>query len=76
LREGIKPMNRMYVHLTTGFEDACTVGARRDINPVVLIINADCLRRSGYEVYKATQSVRLVRFVPPKCIERVELCKR
>uniref|UniRef100_A0A7J2U6T7 Uncharacterized protein n=1 Tax=Ignisphaera aggregans TaxID=334771 RepID=A0A7J2U6T7_9CREN len=51
-------MNRMYVHLTTGFEDACTVGARRDTNPVVLIINADCLRRSGYEVYKATQSVR------------------
>jgi len=76
LREGVKPLNRMFVHLTTVFEDACAVGARRDANPVVLVIDADCLRRSGYKVYKATQSIRLVRFVPPKCIERVELCKR
>jgi putative RNA 2'-phosphotransferase len=59
LREGAKPMNRMFVHLTTVFEDACTVGARRDSNPVVLVIDADCLRRSGYEVYKATHSVRV-----------------
>jgi len=73
LAEGVKPMNRRFVHLTTDFEEACRVGARHG-KPVVLQIDVDCLRREGIEVLEASHVVKLVAYVPPKCISRVISC--
>ena len=73
-REGIRPMKRYYVHLSTSFEDACIVGKRRSSEPVVLVIDANCVREYGIKILIATQLVRLVEYVPVSCIKDVKRC--
>ncbi|WP_367834421.1 RNA 2'-phosphotransferase [Vulcanisaeta sp. JCM 16159] len=69
MREGIKPMNRKYVHLVLDPRDAYEVAIRHGDDVVILRINADCLRKDGYQVLIATDRIRLVDYVPPHCIE-------
>ncbi|AFK21703.1 RNA 2'-phosphotransferase [Pyrococcus sp. ST04] len=71
LREGLKPMKRQFVHLSTTYDDAYLTGRRHGSDVVVLLIDAECLRRKGYQVYKAGRRVRIVRHVPPECIVEV-----
>ena len=52
LREGVLPMRRRYVHLAVDVETAC-LNARRRPRPVVLAVDAECLRRRGYRIYAA-----------------------
>jgi len=73
LREGILPMKRRYVHLAVDVETACLNAARRP-RPVVLAVDAQCLRRRGYRVYIASHKIRLVQYVPPECIEKKVTC--
>jgi len=73
LREGILPMKRRYVHLAVDVETACLNAARRP-RPVVLAVNAQCLRRRGYRVYIASHKIRLVQYVPPECVEKIVTC--
>ena len=68
LREGLKPMKRQFVHLTTSRSEALETGRRHGRNVVLLIIDADCLRRKGLKIYRAGKNVRLVEKVPPDCI--------
>jgi len=68
LREGLKPMKRQFVHLTTSRKEAFETGRRHGKDVVLLIIDADCLRRKGLKVYKAGKNVRTIREVPPECI--------
>jgi len=68
LREGIKPMNRAMVHLTTSIQDAIEVAMRKGREAVVLEIDADELRREGIKVYKASDRVYVVAYVPPVAI--------
>ena len=75
LREGIKPMRRMFVHLTTSIRDACEVGRRHSSNPIVLVVDCECLRRHGIEIYTASHSIKLAKYVPPRCIIRIENCR-
>ena len=75
LREGIKPIKRQYVHLSISLEDACDVGRRHGSRPVVLIVSADCLRRSGFKILCAGKNVRLVDYVPPRCIDKYHECR-
>ncbi len=72
LSEGIRPMKRMYVHLSSNFNDAIEVAGRHGNRIVVLIINADKLRAHGLKIFKAGKSVYLVKYVPPNCIEGIE----
>jgi len=71
-REGIKPMKRKYVHLSVNFSDAVEVGRRHGGKTVILVIDAECLRRKGHKVLYASEKVRLTDLVPPDCILRVE----
>jgi len=75
LKEGIKPMNRHYVHLTLNIDDACTVGKRHGDDVVVLLVDAWCVRSQGIDILIASRQVRLVSYVPPQCIKRVLSCK-
>lgn len=68
LREGLKPMKRQFVHLSTSRSEALETGRRHERDVVLLIIDADCLRRKGLKVYKAGKNVRIVEKVPPECI--------
>jgi len=74
LREGIKPMRRKYVHLTLEVEDACEVAKRHGMNAVVLVVDAECLRKKGVKVHIASNNIRVVRYVPLECIKSVVKC--
>ena len=68
LGEGLKPMKRQFVHLTTSKSEAIETGRRHGRDVVLLVINADCLRRKGLRIYRAGKNVRIVEKVPPDCI--------
>ncbi len=68
-REGILPRRRIWVHLTASPEDAYETGRRHGRDVVILKVNADCLRRKGLTVYRASKTVWVVKYVPPECIE-------
>ncbi|NJE60426.1 RNA 2'-phosphotransferase [Thermococcus sp. 21S7] len=68
MREGLRPMRRQFVHLSTSGSEALETGRRHGRDVVLLIIDADCLRRKGLKVYKAGKNVRIVERVPPECI--------
>ncbi|HDN95864.1 MAG: RNA 2'-phosphotransferase [Thermoplasmata archaeon] len=69
LKEGIKPMKRQFVHLTINKEDAHRTALRHDKKVVILLIDADCLRKKDLKIYRAGRIVRLVKYVPPDCIK-------
>ncbi|ASJ01822.1 RNA 2'-phosphotransferase [Thermococcus profundus] len=68
LREGLKPMKRQYVHLSTDRIEALETGMRHGRDVVLLMIDADCLRKKGLKIYKAGKNVRIVENVPQECI--------
>lgn len=68
LREGLKPMKRQFVHLSTSKDEALETGRRHGRDVVLLVINADCLRRKGLRIYRAGKNVRIVERVPQDCI--------
>lgn len=72
LNEGLKPMRRMWVHLSPTIEIAREVGSRRAFNPVILEVDAEAARKDGIKFYRATDKVYLCREVPPKYIKRIE----
>ncbi len=53
LQQGLKPMNRNYVHLTETLEEARTVAERRTDNPVIFKIKAQKARDEGVNFYRA-----------------------
>lgn len=70
LREGIRPMKRKYVHLTTDLGDACERALQREGEPVILVI--DGRRLSGSRgLYKATDRIYLAKYVPPDMIVKI-----
>ncbi len=74
--EGIKPMKRQWVHLSLNIIDACETGRRHRGEPVTLVVNTDCLRKKGIQVYRASKSVYVVEYVPPECIESIIECEK
>jgi putative RNA 2'-phosphotransferase len=63
-REGIRPMERQYVHLSPDREIAVRVGARHDERPVVLTVRAAEAHAAGVEFYQADEAVYLARHIP------------
>ncbi len=71
LREGLKPLKRKYVHLTTNIQDAIETAKRHRGRPVVLEIDCEKLRSMGIKIYKASPTIRLAKHVPPSCIKNI-----
>jgi len=69
LKEGLKPMNRNYVHLSKTEKDARIVGLRRDPNPVILVIRARQAWEAGIKFFDVGD-VFLTKYIPPKYIKR------
>ncbi|MEC3981754.1 RNA 2'-phosphotransferase [Amycolatopsis sp. H20-H5] len=65
LREGLRPMKRHAVHLSTSVETATTVGARRG-KPVLLSIDARAMTEAGHEFQLSANGVWLTAAVPPE----------
>ncbi|MEU1532226.1 RNA 2'-phosphotransferase [Streptomyces fagopyri] len=62
--EGLRPMNRHDVHLSTDRETATRVGARRG-HPVVLGVDAGAMHRDGHVFRVSANGVWLTEAVPP-----------
>lgn len=65
--QGIKPMSRLYVHLSKDFEIARQVGARHG-EPVILVIDAHRMYKNGIKFYLSENGVWLTEYVDPKYI--------
>ena len=66
-REGLKPMSRLYVHLSKDEETAVKVGKRHGA-PVVLAIDAAAMHRDGSRFYLSQNGVWLTEGVKPEYI--------
>jgi putative RNA 2'-phosphotransferase len=64
-RDGLKRMNRQYVHLSADLETAIKVGTRHG-KPAVLKIRAQEMHEQGHEFWISKNGVWLVKAVPLK----------
>ena len=71
LEKGLKPMKRMWVHLSPTISIARQVGKRRTNSPVMLVVNCTEARKAGLKFYKASEEVYLCKFLPAKYIRRL-----
>jgi putative RNA 2'-phosphotransferase len=69
LREGLRSMNRQYIHLSTDPSTAWQVGKRRSAEPVILKVQAAEAHRSGIRFYPGNEDVWLADTIPPKFIK-------
>ncbi|MFD9737446.1 RNA 2'-phosphotransferase [Umezawaea sp. NPDC059074] len=69
-RDGLRPMNRHDVHLSTTVETAQRVGARRG-RPVVLVVDAAAMRAAGHEFRVSANGVWLAPAVPPEYLSEL-----
>jgi putative RNA 2'-phosphotransferase len=69
-REGLRPMNRHAVHLSTTVETARTVGARRG-KPVLLRIDAAAMAAAGHAFQVSANGVWLTAEVPAPYLTRL-----
>lgn len=65
VREGLKPMGRHHVHLSSDRKTARKVGARRG-KPVILTVQAGRMHAAGAVFYRSENGVWLVDGVPPE----------
>ena len=69
-REGLKPMSRLYVHLSKDTETARNVGARHG-KPVIFLVMAGQMHRDGYPFFLSANGVWLTKEVPVQYLSRL-----
>ena len=67
LKDGLKEMDRNYVHLSETIEEAIQVGKRHG-EPVVLAIDTKMVIQDGGSFYRVTNRVWLTETVKARCI--------
>ncbi len=68
LKKGLIPVKRREVHLSESVEEAIEVGRRYHSNPVVLVIDAEGVIRSGIRIRKKGR-VYTADYIPPEFIK-------
>lgn len=68
-KEGLKPMKRLHVHLSSDLETAWNVGGRRDGKAVVLIVDTRELVKQGKKFYLSANGVWLTDHIPPEALK-------
>jgi len=66
--QGLLPMERLYVHLSTDVETATNVGKRHG-TPVIFQVNAEQMQKDGYDFFQSVNGVWLTKEVPVKYLE-------
>lgn len=66
--QGLFPMERLYVHLSTDVETATNVGKRHG-TPVIFKVNAEQMQKDGYDFFQSVNGVWLTKEVPTKYLE-------
>lgn len=67
-RDGLLPMGRQYVHLSTDRDTAHAVGKRKAYAPVILTVKAQEAYKAGVMFYEGNERVWLADRVPPEFI--------
>lgn len=67
LKEGIKKMNRQYVHLSDNYSTAVSVGSRHG-SAIVITIDAKKMKDDGCKFYLSNNGVWLTDYVKPDYI--------
>lgn len=67
MKDGLKPMSRLYVHLSKDTKTATKVGSRRG-EPVILTIDAKKAHEDGIEFFVSNNEVILTKHIPTKYI--------
>lgn len=67
--EGLKPMSRLYVHLSKDVETALKIGKRHG-TPVVLKVRSGAMYREGYKFYLSENGVWLTKMVSNQYLEK------
>lgn len=70
LQDGIKKMNRLYIHLSNDIDTALKVGHRHGV-PIVLRIDTEKMKQDGYKFYLSSNKIWLTEYVPKIYIEKV-----
>ena len=70
-KEGLKPMSRLYVHLSKDVETAVKVGSRHG-KCVVFKVKTGEMSRQGYKFWLSENGVWLTKNVPPIFLEEIE----
>lgn len=65
-KEGLLPMGRQYVHLSTDIPMARSVGKRRDVHPAILQIDAKKAHAAGIAFYIGNDEVWLCDHLPSR----------
>lgn len=71
LRDGIKSMARLYVHLSKDIETAIKVGKRHGDKVVVFGVDSGKMESDGQEFFLSRNDVWLTKFVDPKYIKEL-----
>ena len=69
-KTGLKPGNRMYVHLSPDIETAVTVGQRHG-RPIVYKVKSGQMYRDGFCFYRSVNGVWLTHSVPEVYLEKI-----
>lgn len=69
-KQGLRPMSRLYVHLSKDIEIAVNVGKRHG-KPIVLKIHSGDMYRDGVMFYLSENGVWLTKRVEPRYVERI-----
>lgn len=69
MNEGLKPMSRLYVHLSKEIDTALKVGKRHG-EPVILKIYSGSMYRDGYKFYLSENGVWLTKKVDRKYLKK------
>ncbi|MBD3230179.1 MAG: RNA 2'-phosphotransferase [Candidatus Lokiarchaeota archaeon] len=70
-REGLKPMGRNLVHLTSSLKDAKIVGTRHRGQLKILKINVKNAINEGYKIWRAGKNVFVSNYIPSKYIREL-----
>ena len=68
LKDGLLPMGRQVVHLSTDVETAWQVGARHKGRTIILRVDTELAAREGVTFYRGNDSTWLADRIPPTCL--------
>jgi len=69
LQEGLRPMERQYVHLSPDPETAIQVGSRHAARPVIITVRAAEAHDAGVAFYHPEDAIYLARRIPPRFLD-------
>jgi putative RNA 2'-phosphotransferase len=71
--EGLKPMGRNLVHLTSSLKDAQIVGRRHKGELIILNVDVKAAVQAGIEIWQAGNTIYVSNYIPSKYLKPLEL---